>query len=90
MGQKGQVLEASESCVCVCGESFCCLQQLEGRVGMGRLLVARIVKLCFGADGVCPSECCLLILWWGSFATPAGTPDFRGNSSSCTDSPPVF
>jgi hypothetical protein len=23
-------------------------------------------------------------------ATPAGTPDFRGNSSSCTDTPPVF
>jgi hypothetical protein len=21
---------------------------------------------------------------------PAGTPDFRGNSSSCTDTPPVF
>jgi hypothetical protein len=22
--------------------------------------------------------------------TPAGTPDFRGNSSSCIDAPPVF
>jgi hypothetical protein len=30
------------------------------------------------------------IPWWGSIATPAGTPDFRGNSSSCTDAPPVF
>jgi hypothetical protein len=26
------------------------------------------------------------LLWWGS----VGTPDFRGNSSSCTDTPPVF
>jgi hypothetical protein len=25
------------------------------------------------------------LVWWGSMATPAGTPDFRGNSSSCTE-----
>jgi hypothetical protein len=63
MDQKSQVLEVSESCVYVCGESFCyCLQQLEVRVGMGRLLVSRIAKLCLGAAGVCPFECYLLIL----------------------------
>jgi hypothetical protein len=63
MGQKGQVLEISESCVYVGGEGFCyCLQQLEVRVGMGRLLVARIVKLCLSAAVVCPFECHSLLL----------------------------
>jgi hypothetical protein len=34
--------------------------------------------------------CMAQILWWGNMATPAGIPDFRANSSSCTDTPPVL
>ena len=32
----------------------------------------------------------IYILWWGSMAAPGNAPDFGGNSSSCTDTPPVF